>query len=160
MIEMQIGKCQEMTEKGTRCTWPPKDSGYCHRHDPSPEARARRKRDAQKAGLTPKNGRRNGSNGADQTAVLSPVKLRGLDDARDLCEQTLNEHRAGLIDRHTARLQLQACRDHVHQIEMCDLEASVAQLQEVLKEHGLEGAGWGRLLDHLSEWMELRKGRR
>ena len=157
MIEMKTGQCKGTNKNGTPCRFPAEDSSFCHRHDPSQEAKERRSNGSQKAGLASAEVRRNGANRGE---TLPPVKLRTLDDAMDLREETLNKLRAGQIDQQKAKLQLQACRDHIHQIEMCDLEERVTLLNDVLKEHGLQGRQLWRLLEHLADLREIRKGRR
>lgn len=158
MIGSRIAICKgTKVVDGSPCPERANGTGYCHKHDQSAEAMERRLRASQKAGLASAKVRRNGAN---RVQTLPPVKLRTLDDAVDLREQTVNELRAEQIDQQKARLLLQACRDHVQQIEMCDLEERVALLNEVLQEHGLQGREFWRLLEHLADLRDIRKERR
>ena len=77
-----------------------------------------------------------------------------------LREQILNELRARRIDCRMARIQLQACRDHIDQFEATSLGWRMDQLEDVARESGYAGRESWKLVDHLMELKEMPRKRR
>lgn len=108
MIGSRIAICMGTNlVDGNPCTEPANGTCYCHKHDPSPEAKARRREIASRAGKAKNEMARQGNGRAD--ADLPSVEVESIKDLQRILIQALNDRRSGRISREMYVDHVRAC---------------------------------------------------
>ncbi|MCZ6688763.1 MAG: DUF5763 domain-containing protein [Planctomycetota bacterium] len=135
MIELGFDDaCRAMKRDGTPCRIRATSLGFCIFHDPTPEERERRVRNARAAGKASVRARRERKR---RVRALHPVELKTVGDATVLLQQTVNELREGRIDPPRARLQIKAATEVLRYSLGREVEERLGALEGLVKEHEL-----------------------
>ena len=108
MIKSRIAICRGTNlVDGSPCPERANGTGYCHKHDTSPEAKARRKAISSRAAKAKSDMGRNGNGRVD--AELPPVEVESIKDLQRILLQALNDRRSGRISREMYADHVRAC---------------------------------------------------